>query len=35
MMNLSSQQHGPPFWLAFEDAFGYDWVKLIDEIVVP
>jgi len=34
MINLSSQQDGFPLWLVFENAFGYNLVKLIDEIVV-
>jgi len=34
MMNLSSQRHGFPLRLVFEDVYGYDWVKLIEEIVV-
>ena len=28
------QKHGFPLRLVFEDAFGYDWVKYVDEIVV-
>jgi DMSO/TMAO reductase YedYZ molybdopterin-dependent catalytic subunit len=28
------QKHGFPLRLVFEDAYGYDWIKYIDEIVV-
>jgi len=28
------QKHGFPLRLVYEDAYGYDWVKYIDEIVV-
>jgi sulfoxide reductase catalytic subunit YedY len=28
------QKHGYPFRLVYEDAYGYDWVKYVDEIVV-
>jgi DMSO/TMAO reductase YedYZ molybdopterin-dependent catalytic subunit len=28
------QRHGYPLRLVFEDAYGYDWVKFVDEIVV-
>ena len=28
------QKHGYPLRLVYEDAYGYDWVKYVDEIVV-
>ncbi len=28
------QKHGFPLRLVYEDAYGYDWVKYVDEIVV-
>jgi len=28
------QKHGFPLKLVYEDAYGYDWVKYVDEIVV-
>ena len=28
------QKHGFPLRLVYEDAYGYDWVKFVDEIVV-
>jgi sulfoxide reductase catalytic subunit YedY len=28
------QRHGYPLRLVFEDAYGYDWVKFVDEIAV-
>ncbi len=28
------QKHGYPFRLVYEDAYGYDWVKYVEEIVV-
>ena len=28
------QRHGYPLRLVFEDAYGSDWVKFVDEIVV-
>ena len=28
------QKHGFPLRLVFEDAYGYDWVKYVDEMVV-
>jgi DMSO/TMAO reductase YedYZ molybdopterin-dependent catalytic subunit len=28
------QKHGFPLRLVYEDAYGYDWVKYVEEIVV-
>jgi hypothetical protein len=28
------QKHGSPLRLVYEDAYGYDWVKYVDEVVV-
>jgi DMSO/TMAO reductase YedYZ molybdopterin-dependent catalytic subunit len=28
------QKHGFPIRLVYEDAYGYDWVKYVDEVVV-
>lgn len=28
------QKHGFPFRLVYEDAYGYDWVKYVEEIIV-
>jgi len=28
------QKHGFPLRLVYEDAYGYDWVKYVDEIVL-
>lgn len=28
------QKHGFPLRLVYEEAYGYDWVKFVDEIVV-
>ena len=28
------QKHGFPLRLVFEDAYGYDWVKYVDEIII-
>lgn len=28
------QKHGFPLRLVYEDAYGYDWVKFVDEIVI-
>jgi sulfoxide reductase catalytic subunit YedY len=28
------QKHGFPLRLVYEDAYGYDWVKYIEEVVV-
>jgi DMSO/TMAO reductase YedYZ molybdopterin-dependent catalytic subunit len=28
------QQHGFPLRLVYEDAYGYDWVKYVEEIIV-
>ena len=28
------QKHGFPLRLVYEDAYGFDWVKYVDEIVV-
>lgn len=31
---LLPQKHGFPLRLVYEDAYGYDWVKYVDEIVI-
>jgi len=28
------QKHGFPLRLVYEDAYGYDWIKYVDEIVI-
>jgi len=28
------QKHGFPLRLVYEDAYGYDWVKYVEEIVI-
>jgi DMSO/TMAO reductase YedYZ molybdopterin-dependent catalytic subunit len=28
------QKHGFPLRLVYEDAYGYDWIKYVDEVVV-